>query len=114
MNNYDSIDKLLEFGLSLSVAQQMVNTMNYSIQNMIIPGTEKQIKANRPIQYFAVIEQVQTGPFSEKELCNLIKNYKLTKESLIWTQGMNGWMKTCDIPQINKLFMLYPPQIPEK
>lgn len=28
MNDFDSIDRLLEFGLSMGIAQQMVNTMN--------------------------------------------------------------------------------------
>ena len=37
-NNFNSIDRLVEFGMGMAVAQQMVNTMNYAMSNMKVPG----------------------------------------------------------------------------
>ena len=37
-NSFFSIDRLVEFGLGLSVARQMVDVMNNTIQNAVIPG----------------------------------------------------------------------------
>ena len=39
MNDFSSIDRLIEFGLSIAVAQQMMNTVNTCIHQMTIPGT---------------------------------------------------------------------------
>ena len=41
MNDFSSIDRLIEFGLSIAVAQQMMNTVNTCIHQMTIPGTGK-------------------------------------------------------------------------
>ena len=38
-NSFSTIDRLVEFGMGLAVAQQMVNTMNHCIGNMQIAGT---------------------------------------------------------------------------
>ena len=38
MNDFSSIDRLIEFGLSIAVAQQMMNTVNTCIHQMTIPG----------------------------------------------------------------------------
>ena len=37
-NNFNSIERLMEFGMGMAVAQQMVNTMNYAMTNMNVPG----------------------------------------------------------------------------
>ena len=37
-NDFNSIDRLVEFGMGIAVAQQMVNTMNYAMSNMAVPG----------------------------------------------------------------------------
>ena len=36
MNDFSSIDRLIEFGLSIAVAQQMMNTVNTCIHQMTI------------------------------------------------------------------------------
>ena len=37
-NSFFSIDKLVEFGMGMAIAQQMVQTMNKSMVDMHIPG----------------------------------------------------------------------------
>lgn len=35
-NSFDSIDRLMEFGMGLAVAQQMIATMNHTMREMEI------------------------------------------------------------------------------
>ena len=37
-NSFFSIDRLVEFGMSLAVAQQMTQMMNQTMQSMYVPG----------------------------------------------------------------------------
>ena len=37
-SNFFSMDRLVEFGMGLTVAQQMIKTMNESMTTMHIPG----------------------------------------------------------------------------
>lgn len=38
MENFFSIDKLIEFGMSAAVANQMVKSMNQTMNQMQVPG----------------------------------------------------------------------------
>ena len=39
-DSFFSIDRLVEFGMGLTMAQQMIKMMNESMQNMYIPVTQ--------------------------------------------------------------------------
>ncbi|MDL2221679.1 DUF4339 domain-containing protein [Parabacteroides sp. OttesenSCG-928-N08] len=110
-NDFSSIEKLMEFGLSLAVSKQMIQTMNYSVQNMTMPGTVA-VKPNMPTKsYFVVVEGNQAGPFTLEEITALIQEHKITTESLMWSQGMSAWTLAKDFPEILKIFLLQPPPI---
>ena len=38
-SNFFSINNLVEFGMGMAIAQQMVQTMNHTIGNMNVPGS---------------------------------------------------------------------------
>lgn len=111
-NNFNSIDRLVEFGLGISVAQQMVNTMNYAMSNMNVPGvgttatpqmTQSQQGQNG---FYVVVDGAQAGPFNEQELNTIVANGKLTPEALVWRRGLTGWTFARNVSEINKLFLL--------
>ena len=113
-NDFSSIEKLVEFGLGLSVSQQMINTMNHAVNNMVVPGIDKTRENAVTKEFYAVIEKQQAGPFSPDELVQLIKGGKITKDTLMWTSGMSSWDFAHQIPDVNKLMLLSPPPIPEE
>ena len=50
-NSFSTIDHLVEFGMGMAIAQQMVSTMNHCIGNMQIPGTGNNLNQGKsPIQ----------------------------------------------------------------
>jgi hypothetical protein len=59
-------------------------------------------------KYFYSDEKEKFGPFSLEEL----KKEKITKETLIWFQGLDDWKPARDIDEIIEIFELIPPPIP--
>lgn len=112
MADLNTIEHLVEFGLGIAVAQQMVSTMNHVVDNTRIPGVEnKFLECQKNVMaYYVVIDGQQGGAFDEEELKTLIQSNKLTKETLMWTKGMPAWKLAGELSEINKIFMLYPPK----
>jgi len=109
--NFFSVDRLVEFGLSLAVAQQMVDAMNVAISKMHIPGVCSPQVLAPPSVFYVVIEDKQYGPLSEHELLRLIGERKLVKETYVWTPGMPRWEIAAKVPDILRMVGLCPPPL---
>ena len=109
-NSFYSIDRLVEFGMGMAVAQQMVKTMNHAISNMHIPGSMNPMQAAEQQFYYAMIDGKQAGPFSSQELSRLIAEKKIVKETHIWKPGLSQWELAEHLPEILKLVALSPPE----
>ncbi len=107
--SFFSINRLVEFGMSLAVAQQMVKTMNSAMTTMHIPGSMNPMQPVPQQFYYAIIENKQAGPFSEQELSRLIADRKIVKETYIWKPGLPKWEIAEKLPEILKLVALAPP-----
>ena len=110
-NSFAPIERLMEFGMSMAVANQMVQTMNEvmaksnktSLQNI---GLQHQV----PKLYYIVINDITQGPFSESEISSFILKDKITEDTFIWHDGMSHWELSKEVPQVAKLFLLKPPK----
>jgi hypothetical protein len=65
-DSFFSINRLVEFGMGMAVAQQMVNTMNSAMTNMHVPGSMNPMQIAAPQFYYVMIEGNQAGPFRNK------------------------------------------------
>ena len=108
-NSFFSMDRLVEFGLSMAVAQQMVNTMNQAMQNMYVPGAMNPMQPQASLSYYVIMDDKQSGPYSEQELLRLITDKKVTKDTYLWKPGMRDWEKIENVPDILILVALTPP-----
>lgn len=104
-NDFSSIEKLVEFGLGLGVANQMINTMNTAMAKMNTAGVDCPVN-HQEVRYFAVIDQAQAGPFAEAELVQLIKTGKVNSDTLVWRQGLSAWTMAGNFPETNRLILL--------
>ena len=108
-NSFSSIDRLVEFGMGMAIANQMISTMNTCIAGMRVPAREIRLCRQRGFYYFVVNGNAQVGPCEESELADYVKIGSLRQDSLMWRQGLSGWVFARDLPEINKLFMLIKP-----
>jgi hypothetical protein len=108
-SNFFSINRLVEFGMGMAVAKQMVKTMNQSMTEMHVPGAMNSIEKKQEIFFYAMIEGKQAGPFSEKELMHLIAEKKVVKETYVWMPSLSNWKMAEQVPKVLRLVALAPP-----
>ena len=114
MNNqsFFSIDRLVEFGLGMGIAQQMVGMMNQYMQSMYVPGSIQTMPKPMPQIYYVAVNVQQVGPLNDSELSQLVSQKQITKDSLGWVPGMSDWKPIEQIPAILKVVALTPPALP--
>lgn len=108
-DSFYSMDRLIEFGLEMSIANEMVQIMNASIRNMVVPGAGNHMQQPASL-YYAILDGNQAGPFSESEVTQLISNKRITPETYMWRPGMPDWKKVSGIPDVLRIVALTPPE----
>lgn len=111
-NDFFSINRLVEFGLGLSVARQMISVMNATMRNMYVPGSIQSMPKAQPSMYYVVMNGQQVGPLNDSELTHLIHQQRINKDTMAWMPGMPEWLPIEQVPAILKLIALTPPPIP--
>jgi membrane protease subunit (stomatin/prohibitin family) len=52
------------------------------------------------------------GPFSKAALGRMAAQGELTRQSYVWTQGQDGWLRAEDVAELAQLFTVLPPPPP--
>lgn len=104
-NDFSSIERLMEFGMSMAVAQQMITTMNQAIGNMALPGAGNPIPEPKR-EYYVVVDGAQAGPLNDEELKQLAAQGKVNAETLVWHRALTAWRRAGDVPEVMKLVLL--------
>ena len=117
-NNFYSVDRLVEFGLGMAMAQQMVQMMNQTMQTMYVPGSMQTMPQRpaapsaTPMICYVGIDGKQVGPLSQSELAALVANKQINKDTYAWLPGMPTWKPVSEIAEILKIIALAPPPMP--
>ena len=106
------IDRLVDFGLGMGVANQMVGMMNQYMRTMDIPGSIQQLQRTVSPIYYVAIDKQPIWPLNDGEMASLIAQKKVTKDTLAWMPGMMGWQPIEKVPAILKIVALAPPPLP--
>jgi len=64
------------------------------------------------IKFFAVLNGAQSGPFSIDEFKAQISSGAVTRETLVWKEGMSNWAAAETQPELASLFGATPPPVP--
>lgn len=112
-NSFFSIDRLVEFGMGMAMAQQMVGMMNQTMRQMYVPGSIQTMPAAQPVTFYVAVKGQQVGPISEREFSQLVTSKQVTKDTLAWMPGMAAWQPIEQIPAILKVIAVVPPPIPQ-
>lgn len=111
-NFFFSIDKLVEFGLGMAVAQQMIGVMNQSLKNMYVPGSYMALPQTAEYIYVA-IDNRPVGPLSTVQFSEMVNSRQINKDTLVWIPEIVGWKPLQEVPQLLKIIALTPPPIPQ-
>ncbi|NBT32401.1 MAG: DUF4339 domain-containing protein, partial [Rhodobacteraceae bacterium] len=53
-----------------------------------------------------------TGPFGRGHLGRMVTEGSFTRDTMVWTQGQDGWMPAGDVAELAQLFTVMPPPPP--
>jgi len=64
------------------------------------------------VAFFVAINNQQQGPFDLAGLANMARSGQLTRDTLVWKQGMASWAKAGEVGEVAAAFSHTPPPIP--
>ena len=67
----------------------------------------------QPAVFFAVMNGTQTGPHDIATLAARMRDGSLTRETLVWRQGMAEWKAAGEVTELQPLFAPVPPPLPK-
>ena len=111
-SNFFSMDRLVEFGMSMAVAKQMADTMNSSLTQMPVPGAGKVSDQSYEKVFFVAVDGKSEGPYSLTEMARLVGQGKIQKETYVWKPGMAKWDLAENVDGLLRMIALTPPPIP--
>ncbi|MEM9755969.1 MAG: SPFH domain-containing protein [Pseudomonadota bacterium] len=106
-------------GMGAGLGMQMGNMMNMGPwggqpQQAPQPAAAPVAPPPPPVEHvWHIAENGQTkGPFSKAALGRMAAAGELTRESLVWTAGQDGWKPADDVAELAQLFTVMPPPPP--
>lgn len=102
-----------------AIGQNMAGMMNGMMQGMngqpsVAQPQQRMTPPPMPNNAYHVVMNGQAkGPFDRNELAQMVNARTLTKESLVWKQGMADWASAETVQELSSLFnMTVPPPVP--
>jgi len=99
-------------GLGLAMANQMGQVLNQPGQGQAGASAGGPPPLPKGAQYFVALDGKQAGPFGAEALKEQIAAGRLTRDTLVWAEGMAEWTAASDVDAVAKLFGAVPPPIP--
>lgn len=100
-------------GMGFGIMNQMGNAFQ---QNQVNPQTGSNMPPPPPpiTQYFVAVNGQQTGPFNFGQLQSMVGSNQLTRQSMVWKNGMASWSTAESQSELSSLFSSMPPPLPPK
>jgi len=107
-------------GMGAGLGMQMGNMMNmgpWGQQAGVAPQAAAPVAAPPPpppVEHvWHIAENGATkGPFSKADMGRMATAGELTRETLVWTPGQDGWLPADDVAELAQLFTIMPPPPP--
>ena len=64
------------------------------------------------VQFFVALGGQQAGPFDMAALQQMAQNGQLTRDTLVWKQGMASWAAASTVAELSAVFGAVPPPLP--
>jgi membrane protease subunit (stomatin/prohibitin family) len=105
-NPNSSMSDMAGMAMGMAMANQMANSMQTNpTQNTTPPPLPNQVA-----QYYVALNGSQSGPYSLSQIQSFINSGEITKDTLVWTQGMVNWAKANEV--LSQYFNQTPPPLP--
>ncbi len=110
-HDYSALERLMEFGLGVGIAQQMVGTMNQVIQHTVRVGSPEAFRAADQQAFYVVVNGAVAGPWSRQQVQSALLTGTLARDTFVWTPGMAQWARSADVGYFH-MPVIAPPPLP--
>lgn len=101
--------EMMGAGMGFAFGQNMMNQQN-NMQNQnkgpVPPPIPGQVK------FFVAANGQQFGPYEMSQIQQMVQSGQLTRESMVWKEGMAAWSAAGSVPELSSLFGAVPPPPP--
>lgn len=104
-NSDGSMSDMVGMGAGLAMGQQMASSIDGVHRSSSIPP----LLNPKTTTYFVAIDEESKGPFSEENVQSYINSGKITRKTLMWTEGMEAWDKAEKV--VPEMFSNTPPAL---
>lgn len=100
-------------GMAMGMGFAMANQMGQSMS----PHQSQQGQRGPPPlpsskMYHAAIDGQQSGPYDLTTMKQQVQSGRITTNTLVWAEGMAGWVKAGEVSELAQLFASVPPPLP--
>ena len=99
-------------GMGFAMANQMSRAMNQQTPQQAGAPTPPPLPQSAA--YHVALDGQSAGPFDLNVLKTHVQSGRLTRESLVWKEGMANWTPAGQVAELAGLFALVPPPLPPK
>ncbi len=99
-------------GMGFAMANQMSRAMNQPAQPQAGAPTPPPLPQS--VAYHVALDGQSAGPFDLAAMKPHVQSGKLTRETLVWKEGMASWTPAGQVAELGGLFALTPPPLPPK
>jgi membrane protease subunit (stomatin/prohibitin family) len=101
-------------GAGMAMANQFMQANNAAGNTAPSPQTVGGMPPPLPtsVSFFAAIDGKQSAAMDQTQIADAINQGKLTRATLVWTQGMAKWTPAGEVPALVNLFASVPPPLP--
>ena len=100
-------------GMGFAMANQMGQTFTggqQQTQPQAAPPTPPPVPP--ALTFFVVVNGQQAGPYDLNTIKQMASQQQLTKETLVWREGMANWQAAGEVNELKPIFGSVPPPIP--
>lgn len=102
-------------GAGMAMANQMTQQMaNQAQNNQNVQNTQGPPPIPGAMSYYVAVSGQQSGPFNKDGLSQLIEKQLLTKDTLVWKQGLQDWVPAGEQAELQDLWTMTPPPLPKQ
>ncbi len=100
------------FAVANQMSQHMMNQQAGAAQGgqSAPPPGPPPLPGQKP--YFAAINGQQAGPFPPDQLKQKAQSGEISRDTLVWCEGMANWTKAGEVDELKSLFASMPPPLP--
>jgi len=101
-------------GIGMGMGMAMANQMAKGIGMTADPAPAAAAPPPVPDapRFHVAKDQQATGPYASEQLQEMARSGALTRDTLVWSEGMAGWQKAGEVSALARLFGAAPPPIP--